>query len=265
MQAAVKALTLLAALWGPAGCDAGTTATTACDPLLAPEVPTALGAVVAAGRHADGTIYVIDGDGEYRAFVSEAGTLFRRRVAGSGSGPTYVVLSISESSPQVMIKAELDGPQVIRMGVVRGPLEGRDFTIGDKGDVLEVLATDSVKGLPVRGLDAIVYVEYNAMLPSGDHLVVIRPADDWDYDDFRVFFGRAAAVAERSVGSVIRRRDGGTTDVVFDLDGANVTAHFPAPSRMEPAWLQRGGQMEALEVAAPGSRPEGLAFLCLGR
>jgi hypothetical protein len=264
-QAAIIALTLRAALSGPAGCGADTTATTACDPLLARESPAALAAVVAAGRHADGTLYVIDRDGEYRAFVSEAGTLFRRRVAGSGSGSAFVVVSITESNPQLMIKAELDGPQVIRMGVVRGPLEGRDFTIGEKGDVLDVLATDSVKGLPVRGLDGGVYVEYNAMLPSGEHLVVIRPTDDWDYDDFRVFFGRATAVAERSVGSVTRQRDGGTTDVVFELDGANVSAHFPAQSRMERAWIQRGGQMEPLELAAQGSRPDGLAFLCLRR
>ena len=58
-------------------------------------------------------------------------------------------------------------------------------------------------------------------------MLVTRPTDDWAYTDFRLFLGLIGAVSERAVTNITRYKDGGTTYVVFDLDGAQATAYFP--------------------------------------
>jgi hypothetical protein len=234
-----------------------------CDPLMGREIPVALASVVAAGKHADATIYVIDkpADGEHRVFVSDDRGLVRKRVAGSGTTPTSVVVNVTEAEPAFLLKAELEGGRVSRMGVLRGMTMERDFPIGEQGDLLQLVAPDAVKDMTARSLTA-VHVEYVAGLADGRRLVVIRPRDDWRPEDVRLFLGLPAEVKERKVDSFVRRRDGGTTDIVFEIDGQGATAHFPSPTVMDTPWLQERGERLALEVAVPGMPPAGLTFIC---
>ena len=64
--------------------------------------PIALQEIVGAGRHADGTLYVLDrGRPELRAFVSEGSSLQRKKVAGSGEGDGWTVAQVLESERAV--------------------------------------------------------------------------------------------------------------------------------------------------------------------
>jgi hypothetical protein len=90
-------------------------------------------------------------------------------------------------------------------------------------------------------------LEYVAKLEDERLLVVIRPSEDWDYDDFRLFLGSQERLEERSVYEVTRHKDGGTTTVEFDFDGTRTEAFFPAPSSTaDTAHLTRAGERSEL-------------------
>ena len=146
--------------------------------------------------------------------------------------------------------------------VLRGMTNVRDFVIGQDGDLLTTLPMADVQALKLHNLGGGVFVEYAADSPDGRRLVVTRPEDDWSYEDFRLFLGPPERVEERKVDSVTRARDGGTTTIRFQLDGAAAEAFFPAPQNVtEPATLKHGGQTITLTVTR-GSPPTGLQFLC---
>ena len=90
-----------------------------------------------------------------------------------------------------------------------------------------MLAADSVKELKVHDYPADMEVEYAAELEDGRLLVVLGPRDVQSYDDYRLFFGTRAHLEERPIGSFGRLRDGGTTTIDFELDGASAQAFFP--------------------------------------
>jgi len=236
--------------------------------------PIALGTVLGIGRHADGTVYVLDETSTgYRAFVSGYGlafsdpvTLYRKEISGSGSGARdaghwYVVTVLDPGAPFALKVDDTSG--ALRMGVVRGTFSDRDFVIGETGDVLTVQTAEEIAGLAVRDLPDGDVVEYGAALPDGRDLAVIRPAHDWSYEDFRLFLGDNKQMVERPVLSVDRARDGGTTTIVFTLDGARATAYFPAPISGAGASLTTTGATVPLTIAPAGSAPVTLTYLCL--
>ena len=55
------------------------------------------------------------------------------------------------------------------------------------------------------GLSPVVFLEYNAQATDGRFLVVVRPKDEWTYEDFRVFFGPSDRVAQRHVAKSVTR------------------------------------------------------------
>jgi hypothetical protein len=88
------------------------------------------------------------------------------------------------------------------------------------------------------------------------------PEDDWDYEDFRLFLGPPERVEERKVTSVQRARDGGTTKISFQIEGAAAEAFISTPQNVnEPATLKHGGQTFTMAVTQ-GTAPAGLQFLC---
>jgi hypothetical protein len=239
-----------------------------------PAAPIALGTVLGIGRHVDGTIYVLDETSTgYRAFVSADGltlsdplTLNRKEVSGSGSGAEgagrwYVVSVLDPSTPFVLKVDDASGAP--RMGVVRGTFADRDFVIGETGDVLTVMTPDAIAGISVFDLPDGLTVEYQATLPDGRALVVTRPGHDWDYNDFRLFLADADQMVERPVLSVDRARDGGTTTIVFTLDGARATANFPAPNAGAEATLTTPGATVPLIIGPNGFAPTTPSYLCL--
>jgi hypothetical protein len=150
------------------------------------------------------------------------------------------------------------------MGVVRGTFTDRDFVIGQQGDVLQVVGADAIASLAIKDLPRTIYVEYFAHLPDARELVVTRPENDWMYSDFRLFLGTSDRMVERRVKDVSRARDGGTTSIVFVLDGDEATAFFPSPTDTAgaAATLTEGGQTLALATEAAGTAPVGFMFLC---
>jgi hypothetical protein len=66
---------------------------------------------------------------------------------------------------------------------------------------------------------------------------VLRPRDFDDYLEFRVFFGPLEHLDERHVTQVSRRRDGGSTELAFEVDGKPARAAFPVEvhgGRLQP-------------------------------
>ncbi|MGC4119922.1 MAG: hypothetical protein QM765_36160 [Myxococcales bacterium] len=242
------------------------TATKTCSPLTAKEEPISLTALVAAGRHTDGTVYAVDepSKGSYRAFVSAGGELLRRRVAGAGSessaGLVAITLIVQEPTA-FALKVERPTSGSKRMGVLRGALDDKTFTIGERGDVLTV-EDAAVEGLAVRNLPGGPAVEYEASTADGRRLVVIRPTDDWTYEDFRLFLGTADRMEERAIKSTVRYSDGGTTEISFVLDGSIAVAHFPSPLREgDTAYLKAGTDRQALTLTVDWTA-QSQSYLC---
>lgn len=239
-----------------------------CNPLANTEQAISLGMVIAAGRAPDGKLYVVDrerADGDERLFVSEADTLVRRRVLGAGSTTTLDrsehTWTFDDAGRTLRLFAQRSGSDVTMMAV--GEDRGERF-IADAGVLtqLTVLDESSVRGLPVRNLPGEVVIEYLARVEDGRLLLITRPRDDWQYEDFRLFWGREPELAEWEVQRVTRARDGGTTHIEFTVDGKQYTALFP--SRLSnPAstpTLRAGDQLwrMALEETVPS-----LSFVCL--
>lgn len=204
---------------------------TAACPFVASPKPITLGTILGAGKSpSTGTIYMVDQiDSLRRVFISDAsGTLVRQRVSGSGDADPFMV--VTTGGPDAIVTVQIDTPtgQPKRMGVVQGTLKDRKtMVIGQDGEELTMLADSEIAKMSLRNLPGTVTTEYVASTADGNFILVTRPTDDWSYSDFRVFFGPVTAMAERSVSNVSRAKDGGSTKIVFDLDGATATAYFP--------------------------------------
>jgi hypothetical protein len=236
-----------------------------CDPFDALAQPIELRTILGIGRDANGTIYLADReDGEDdHVFVSAGGELVRKRITGQGGGGDATGmhdLFTLETLPVVSLQISVPTDAPLRMGIVVGEAEGF-FEIGQEGEELEVLAADAIAEMPLRNLPGEVELEYAAETEDGQQLVVTRPADDWDYADFRLFFGPDDAVDEHVVHDVGRELDGGTTTIEFDLDGTTATAYFPSPYHDLPWTLTISGT--TTDLTAQDAVPDGIAFSCL--
>lgn len=240
-----------------------------CNPLATADAPIALSTLLGVGRHADGTLYALDdGRPDYRLFVSEGSVLQRKVVLGSGTaGGTAdgtIVVTSGDTLAPFTLKIERSAGKAARMGVYRGELKGKDFEIGSQGDVLEVVGADALASLTVRNVPGNVVVEYDAMTPQGRRLFVTRPAIDWRYEDFRMFYGTPDRMTERRVASVAR---GSSTYITFDIDGASANAFFPSPGLSAPGsvpTLTVNDQVQNLTLVAAdaGAAGSGLSFYC---
>lgn len=85
---------------------------------------------------------------------------------------------------------------------------------------LRIVPALSLKGLPYG-----VTTPYIGLLPNGHKFAIFHPEVDWDYDSFRCVFSEFSACREVKVISVVRYRDGGTTDIKT----GEGDFHFPSP------------------------------------
>jgi hypothetical protein len=246
-----------------------------CDPFSPLTKPITLANVLGAGQDTDGTLYVVDqpqADSEPRVFVSSGGTLQRQRVAGagtesSGGGVMSYSLSVSDHVPPFMLELETNAAGPTAMGVLQNPpLDIRTFTIGQQGSVLTLVSASQVAALLVANISAETVIEYNATLPDGRALLVVRPRDDWTFQDFRVFFGAPDHMVERTVDQVVRYQDGGSTTINFAVDGVPAVASFPVSltSVAAPPTLTIGATQFQLTLGPTGSPPAGESYFCLG-
>ena len=253
--------------------DSGSASRVACDPLAPVPKAITLGTVLGVGKSVDGTLYVADevGDSMQRAFVSDAsGALVRQHVGGSGTTSdgvsTEYDFSAADPLPAFVLELYVPKSGATRMGVVQGALKDRkSFTIGQDGEELTVLPNTTVAGMPLKNFPGTTLLEYAATLPDGRIILVTRPSDDWSYSDFRLYLGDSNAIAERTVISVSRAHDGGSTSIVFDFGGSNATASFKvvlvdASFAPGPATLTLGGTTETL--TRQSTMPVG-NYLCL--
>jgi hypothetical protein len=71
-------------------------------------------------------------------------------------------------------------------------------------------------------------IEYLARRDSGELLLVLHPqADALEVELVRLFYGPEERVVERRIEAFERQRDGGTTHIFLQLDGADADAFFP--------------------------------------
>jgi len=139
------------------------------------------------------------------------------------------------------------------------------LVIGQDGEELTVLPSAAIAAMPLRNLPGSVYVEYVATLPEGQLMLVTRPADDWSCADFRLFMGPPSAVAERPVDSVTRLKDGGTTTILFQLDGAQASAYFPfvrADAGLVPASATLTVAGVTTSLTRQTAPPTGASYMC---
>lgn len=225
---------LVVVLAGCSDSSPGGSATTNCDALEAHELPIALTPLLGVGKDESGVLYVADEGDERsngpRVFVSRSGALYRQRVTGSGSSGgganADYTLSFEDGTkmPALVIK--------IRSGKVTGmalsPVGGKAFydDLDASAQQLEVVTESAIEKLRVHNLPGEVVIEYVARTKAGETLLVTRPKDDGTYEDFRVFYGADKLLTERNVSNVSRAK-GGSTVIVFDVDGAEYTADFP--------------------------------------
>lgn len=243
---------------------------TACDPVAALSTSIALGAVLAAGRAPDGTLYVVDvSDGAERLFVSEGGALVRARIVGSGSADRDGLAEHSwlfeRAFAEQRLFAEAENGAVKRIALA---LEDRGRALADyTGALLDLTVLDArdVRDLPVRNLPGEVVLEYVSHVDDGSMLVVTRPRDDWSYESFRLFWG-TGTLREHALTRVSRAKDGGSTHLEFVAEGVAHDAFYPstlarpdAPPSLtagDRTWSLTRENTDAVSLA-------GAKFLCL--
>jgi hypothetical protein len=81
----------------------------------------------------------------------------------------------------------------------------------------------------------------------------------------RVFLGEADALHERVVESVLRARDGGTTNIAFALDQDPATLHLPSQLNMppKPDVLEVNGSTFGVERIEDTAMAPDLDYYCL--
>lgn len=254
--------------FGAAGCpSADDTARVTCDPLAAQMEPVALGSVIAAGKAADGTLYVAardpDDRGQDRIFVSSGDALVRHRVVGSGAGGdrdfTWAFAEDDGSSRRRLVAKLSDDGTVD--GIALAPSENqRSFfdQLGSDATPLTPVAANALSGLAVRNLPGDVHIEYVAEVEGGAQLIVTRPEDDWSYDDFRVFYSTSGPLLERTVKSVQRSS---YTVIELVVNGADFKATFGSSLSPIASELDTGTAVLALKVLPP-SAADNTAFRC---
>ena len=232
-----------------------------CDPLAAEIVPLELGTIVGVGRDADGKLYVVDrtaSSDELRVLESEGDYLFLRRVAGTGSihtgGSEVHILTVESQAVGYSLIVQLDGGEV-RMARTMQP-DPRLMSVDEAApeEVLEIVGAEALDALTPRDYVTEVQFEYVARTPSDELLVVVSGGSDVDdyYGSFRLFFGAEGELMERELSDVVRGRDGGSTHLLFDLDGEAADAFFPVMlgamgAIPQPATLEVDGRTVPLE------------------
>ncbi len=239
-----------------------------CDP-LADQRPAELRTFVAAGRAADGTIYVVDrapdSATDDHVFVSDGEGIRRVLPAilgGGGSSEDELTGYGVElhAPPFSLVIAKSRTTQRLRMAVLLGDGGRPVFAIGEVGEELELLDEAEVRALPAYELEREMRFELAAHTPDGRTIAVAAPVDAAADDDRRVFFGKDV-LEEREVLSFLRGE--GNTRIELELGGPQpAVATFPGPSSTMPATLTIDGTTDWLNVFE-AYEVQSEAFRCL--
>lgn len=200
-----------------------------CDPFAPRPEPIALDTLFAAGAAQDGTIYVVAGTRVnetfvYHLFVSEGAELVRQRLDEQSSiseGPSSIDLRLFDHDPplRLFVWMHADSETTLHLSF---DVHSESLPPADGAELTPVSA-DELDELTLRNFPGHVITEHSGQLLDGRIIVVTRPLDDWDYEDFRVYFGPRDRVSERLVYSASRDS---RTVIEFDLDGRHAEAEF---------------------------------------
>ncbi|MEO6603201.1 MAG: hypothetical protein ABIQ16_25175 [Polyangiaceae bacterium] len=228
--------------------------------------------VLAAGRSADGTLFVLrDVENVVTLFVATSDTLVEVPEAGTGEGhegdvSTYVFDYEDEAGAPVSVQLRQEGADS-RMSVLHGPKPDKIWDIDSEGEELSLIDAQSAVKLPAFSTRTF-RLDYEGARENADALVLIAPEQAGSYDDFRLFWGAPARLSERKIQSVSRARSiGGPTNVTFaaDTGSAVLSYSFPFPptaDALSTGALMIGNESEPLIGAAPPVLPDGAQFFC---
>jgi hypothetical protein len=230
--------------------------TSACEPLVAVEAPIELGTIIGMGEAGDGTVYLMDEVApDFRVFVSVGSELRRARVSGTSllfdEGLETYLSTVEQGGTSFKMGVE-SSATATRIAI--GPSAERSFeALVELGEELSVVPESVLDDFVLRNLPGDVEIEYIASVETGERLVVIRPTDDWTYDDFRLFIGETERLIERQITSVERARDGGSTWIRFDFAGEEAEVSFPRSltGTADPPTLTTGTGTYAVELLPP--------------
>jgi hypothetical protein len=227
-----------------------------CDPLAPP--PTTLAAILGVGEDKNSKVYLVDtpDGGEDRVFVSNANTLYRQHVAGSGSSGAGLnaEYTFTFEDPSDYWQQSADGstgqPLLVQVSsgvttaMALGTSDGKNFldTPGATSEPLTVVDAGAVVGMKLQNLPGIV--QRVAEVSDGRAIVVTTPMDDYATTSWRLFYGTPSAMVERTVVNAIESMSG-EADITFLVDSAQYTVHFTV------MYVPDAGLSG--EVAGPGS------------
>lgn len=266
MSGSIRRACVIGAAATVVACSSGTTSSSgptavhACSPLVGEDTPISLSNVVAAGRSSDGTIYVLDRADDYRAFVSEGSTLQRKKVAGSGEGPGWLIASIADGTKDFNLVVAGSNGTVTRMGLLQGELSTKDIDATTAGDALTLVDPSAYASLAVHNLSPNVVVEVDATTDDGHHLVLMRPDVDWTEEDLRFFYGTPDDMVEREITNASRSS---SIWLTVDIDGSSYDIVFPFPMFASDATptMKGSGTTRTLTYRDSGLG-EGLSYYC---
>lgn len=197
--------------------------------------PTELGVVLAAGRDSAGAVYVVDeirGGAERRAF-SGSETILTQNVAREGFGMNDGTLETFGLTVDVLPRpylliVEIEGDELRIARTFNTDVRATGIADLSPSELLEVIEPEALEDAEVRGVPGRGQTQYFARAPNGELLVVTGRPDSSDYyESFRVFYGKPDALLERELISVTHAGDGGSTHILFELDGEQADAFFP--------------------------------------
>jgi hypothetical protein len=229
--------------------------------------------LLAAGRGADGTVYVVtQDDSTWRLFrTDEDGGLglFGLGRATTTSDAAATVWNYWEWGRPVSVGLVRDAAGQ-RMAVMRGATshDAWHLTQGEQLTVLTAAQAASLTATFTRSYS----VKYSGTAVDGRALVVTGPEHPWvDFKEFRVFWGKPGDLHEHVLTSLSRTTNDGklTYDVTFETDSgsARLSSALPVPypetGDMSEGTLELGGETETLTGSVPPEVPDSARFFCL--
>ena len=211
----------------------------ACDPLADRPQPITLGQVIAAGKDATGTLYVISSssypDDPDLAFISTSAGLQRQRILGSGAGGSpdaNFTVSLDEATP-TRIVAKRVGDMIVGIALVHD----QDKTFYDQlpasATQLTVVDPSTLSGMPVFNLPGQQELRAFGTGSDGSQLVVTFPRDDGTDADYRVYYGIGNVLTQRVV-TMESQTLSSTLYLTFAVEGGTIDATIAGPSIFVP-------------------------------
>lgn len=228
--------------------------------------------VLAAGRSADGTLFVLRHvESVLTLFVATSDTLVEQPQAGSGEAhegavSTYVFDYKDEAGAPVSVQLRQEGADS-RLSVLHGPKPDKIWDIDTEGEALTLVAASSAVELPAFSTRTF-RLDYEGARENGEAFVIVAPQEAGSYDEFRLFWGAPARLSERKIQSVTRAKSiGGPTNVTFAVDAGSAVLRYsfpypPPADAMSTGTLTIGNESEPLTGASPPVLPDGVHFFC---